>query len=225
MLYRIELCNLSNPSEKEIVEQIIGSSTFNSEHTLQVGKSSQQYFDFDSYLSNRQNADILLNLLARKIKVLEKDSNERFDKIAFVEQEEGPTGLMAINNSLSKAVQKDSLIVRLRKKLYRSGIKGAYSETENVLIISDVATTGDSIFKAATKLRAVNISVSAALVIVDRLQGGTENLSRKGIQLYSITSIDSLISQFGDLLGEKHLSFDAPLEFSDFGGVSIINKS
>jgi orotate phosphoribosyltransferase len=50
----------------------------------------------------------------------------------------------------------------------------------------DVATTGGSTIKAIEAARAAGAIVEDALVIVDRQEGGTENLAAVGVRLHSV---------------------------------------
>ncbi|MBI4639990.1 MAG: orotate phosphoribosyltransferase [Candidatus Tectomicrobia bacterium] len=55
-----------------------------------------------------------------------------------------------------------------------------------VAIIEDVVTTGGSIMKAITQTQAGGFKVVKVLAIVDREEGGKENLAQEGFQLESI---------------------------------------
>ncbi len=56
----------------------------------------------------------------------------------------------------------------------------------NVIMLEDVVTTGGTLIKAGEKLREAGYSVSDALCIVDREEGGKEALEATGIRLYSV---------------------------------------
>lgn len=55
-----------------------------------------------------------------------------------------------------------------------------------VMIIDDVATTGNSALQAAQIAREAGAIVDSALVIVDRDEGAHEMLAREGIRLFSV---------------------------------------
>ena len=65
-------------------------------------------------------------------------------------------------------------------------IDGHLDEGSEVLIIDDVVTTGGSAIKAADAVRARGCHVSKILAIVDRQEGGRENLERHGFELISL---------------------------------------
>ena len=57
---------------------------------------------------------------------------------------------------------------------------------KRVLVTDDVATTGGSVLRAIEAARAAGAIVTDALVIVDRQEGGTENLAANGVTLHSV---------------------------------------
>ena len=57
---------------------------------------------------------------------------------------------------------------------------------KRVLVTDDVATTGGSVIQAIEAARAAGAIVEHALVIVDRQEGGTENLAALGVRLASV---------------------------------------
>jgi orotate phosphoribosyltransferase len=220
MLYRQELCNLDIQEEAEILVKIAGESLENSEYTLVGGLPSKYYFDIDNYLSNKANINALSKLLVRKINDL--STKFEFDKVAVIDKGgSGPVGLIILFALLSVLLEKEMLIVRPKKKLLRGAIKGALKKDERVLLLNDVATQGWTIFESAEKIWACGGKVPYALVVIDRWQGATENLGRKGLQLFSLTSAKMLREKKGAELEKRYNLNIAPFfepVFVDFGG-------
>ena len=65
-------------------------------------------------------------------------------------------------------------------------IDGHLDDDSEVLIIDDVVTTGGSAVKAAEAVRTRGCHVSKILAIVDRQEGGAENLAAQGFELISL---------------------------------------
>ena len=193
MAYFLELCSLENPEDSKLLIKAAGTSLQNSVHTLVGGTPSSHYFDVDLYLREGDNAQSVAKVLAQKINEIAKSGKYRFDKIAFIDKGEiGPVGVISLLGALSSMVEFDSIILRPKKLLLRAAVKGKIVSGDRVLILSDIATTGRTIFRAAEKIVTLGGTVPAALVLFDRRQGATENLDRVGIQLFSLTSTYSL---------------------------------
>lgn len=224
MPIRRELCNLENPDEASLLVDIIGKSLKNSEHTLTEGLRSSQFLDLDLSLADINISEKLTDTIASKFKTLEQIDECKIDKIALIDKGDiGPVGLISLKSSLSKKVNKESIIVRIQKYLVRSAIKGELTKGDNVAILSDIATTGFTIHQAAQKIWAYGGKIAFALVVIDRLQGATENLGRKGIHLISLTSVKSLDESKREEIIKKYertIEYDYEPSLKDFGGKS-----
>jgi len=62
-----------------------------------------------------------------------------------------------------------------------------------VIVIDDVATTGNSIIKAVDILRAEGIEVQKAVVLVDRNEGAKEKLREINCELISLFNIEEFL--------------------------------
>jgi len=62
-----------------------------------------------------------------------------------------------------------------------------------VALLEDVVTTGGSTLHACAKLKAGGYVVAGVVALVDRLEGGRENIEREGLALVSIFTRDDFI--------------------------------
>jgi orotate phosphoribosyltransferase len=76
----------------------------------------------------------------------------------------------------------------------KSLVEGPMDGVEKVVIIEDVVTTGGSSMKAIQAVEELGCKVTRVLAIVDREQGGKENLKEKGYRLESIFTAKELLS-------------------------------
>jgi orotate phosphoribosyltransferase len=76
----------------------------------------------------------------------------------------------------------------------KSLVEGPMDGVEKVVIIEDVVTTGGSSMKAIEAVEKLGCRVTRVLAVVDREQGGQENLKEKGYRLESIFTAKELLA-------------------------------
>ena len=72
-------------------------------------------------------------------------------------------------------------------------IEGDIQPGESVAIIDDVATTGGSTIKAIERARSEGLDVIQAVILVDRQEGGLENIKKHVSNVSSIITRDELV--------------------------------
>lgn len=75
-------------------------------------------------------------------------------------------------------------------------IEGDLSPGQRVVIIDDVATTGGSTIQAIERAQAEGLVVVKALVLVDRQEGGLENIQKHVSDVSAIITRDELIREW-----------------------------
>ena len=107
--------------------------------------------------------------------------------VAFAsEQKQKPINAFSIRKT-----RKDHGIVRW--------IEGDIQPGERVAIIDDVATTGGSTVKAIERVRSEGLDVTKAVVLVDRQEGGLDNIRQHVPNVSSIVTRDELIKRWKEL--------------------------
>lgn len=88
------------------------------------------------------------------------------------------------------------LIVRKQPKEHgtRSLVEGPIKKGDRVVVVEDVLTTGASSLKAVEAIRELGGLVDRVFVVVDREQGGRENLKKAGCRVEAIFSVNELLS-------------------------------
>jgi orotate phosphoribosyltransferase len=75
-------------------------------------------------------------------------------------------------------------------------VEGDITPGERVVIIDDVVTTGGSTIKAVQRARSEGLDVVKAVILVDRQEGGLENIREHVEDVSAIITRDDLIEQF-----------------------------
>lgn len=88
-----------------------------------------------------------------------------------------------------------AFIVRKEPKKHgeRKMIEGPFEKDWKVAVVDDVVTTGGSTLKACRAVEEEGGEVAVALALVDRLEGGRENLEKKGYIFVSLLTRDDLL--------------------------------
>ena len=93
-----------------------------------------------------------------------------------------------INSFSIRKTQKDHGIVKW--------VEGDMAPGDRVVIIDDVATTGGSTIKAIDRAKAEKLDVVKAVILVDRQEGGLENI-QKHTDVEAIITKDELMAHLG----------------------------
>ena len=127
--------------------------------------------------------------------VVEPALTKRVQRLAGI-----PTAGIAYAAVLAYDLSKPFLYVRRELKEHgrEKRVEGLLKPGDNVLVLDDVTTSGKNILDAADAIRAEGGVVEDAVVLLDREQGGVENLRKTGIKLHAFTTIrriaDKLLS-------------------------------
>ena len=231
------LCNLDDSAEMELWEKIGLSCLKSSSYNLVLGVPSSIFYDFDEVILGRaedkeydynEGRKIALNAVDKiieKIKIIEVDSGIRFDKMAIIDKGGvGPVGMIGLMPTALAKAKRKLIVIRPKKRLFSASIKGELKRDENVLIISDVATSGTTIYLAAQKIWHFGGKVPNALVWMNRDVGANENLKQYGITLFGIVDPRTLASRSKKL--EKELRSERHERYCiDFGATSMTSVS
>jgi orotate phosphoribosyltransferase len=87
--------------------------------------------------------------------------------------------------------------VRKEAKAHGTGklIEGPFEPSDRVVIIEDVITTGGSAIKAINAVRNTGAEVIGVLSLVDREEGGRENIEAQGCEVRSLTRAGEIVAQ------------------------------
>lgn len=142
--------------------------------TLASGRESDYYVDMKKAITDPQILSQICKIITDKI------AGSKVNKVA------GPAlGAVPIATAVSLSSGIPMLMIRKSKKGYGTSklIEGDLEEGDQVVVVEDVTTTGNSLLNAIDAVNANGGVVVRAFVVVDREEGATRNLEKKGIKL------------------------------------------
>jgi len=164
----------------ELAELIKSASRLTGQFKLRSGLVSPVYLD-----KYRFESDPLL--LTALVKELNKLLPESFDKLAGLE-----LGGIPLATGLSLRTGKKCLFVRKAPKTYGTCnlVEGGFSPGERAVVVEDVVTKAGQVCKSVREMRDLGLIVQHAVCVVDRQQGGGENLKNIGCSLASVFTMN-----------------------------------
>ncbi|MCS6849282.1 MAG: orotate phosphoribosyltransferase [Anaerolineae bacterium] len=118
--------------------------------------------------------------------------NSQFDRLAAI-----PYAGLPIGVAVALETGKPLIYPRREVKDYGTGrlIEGEYHAGETVLLVDDLITRGTAKLEALQPLREAGLIVNDVLVVIDREQGGREELAQHGIRLHAIFTLSRMLDE------------------------------
>ena len=172
--------------------------------TLKSGLQSPIYLDLRQLVSYPG----LLAWVASAYRVLLKGLT--FDRLAGL-----PYAGLPIATAISIQGHYPLIYPRREVKTYgtKAEVEGEYHSGERVVVIDDLATTGESKFEAIEKLSALGLIVKDVVVLIDRQSGAKAALEARDIHLHTVLTLTEMLDHWertGKVGKEK---IDAAREF------------
>lgn len=154
----------------DLAKRIREAAYLEGDFTLRSGRKSKYYLD--KYLFETQ-PDILRALGDSFAKYVHPSTT----LIAGAE-----LGGIALAAAASLAANKPFVIIRNAKKDYGTGkpYEGRISDSDSVLLVEDIATTGGQVLEAAKFIKSVGARVERIVAVIDRQEGARENIESAG---------------------------------------------
>lgn len=119
-----------------------------------------------------------------------------------------PVAGLAIASPVALALGRPMVYARLPRRPNERGLEGEVRPGWKVVVVDDLAASGGSILAAARSVEQEGGEVKDAVVLIDRLEGARERLSKEGIALHCATDAMEL----ADTLLSMELIRDADLK-------------
>jgi uridine monophosphate synthetase len=171
---------------------------------IKSGVSSPYYIDLARLLASPLDFRSLVDVAATEIEKL--TSKRKIAKLASIELK-GALILPIIACHLNIPC----IIVRKEEKTYGATGRIAGADVvkgENVLFFDDVVSEGSSKLEGIRPLQDLGAHVETIVVVVDREQGGKENLEKHDLKVHALSKISDLVASLlrSKQISEKHAS-------------------
>lgn len=154
---------------------------------LTSGRLSPYYLDLRVLPSNPEAFHLCIEAYR---KLADRVGLENFDLLVGV-----PTAGMVFASALAYRLKKPLAYVRKEAKGWglKRAVEGKVKPGDRIILVDDLITTGKSLLEAAEALREAEGKVLGAIILIDREEGGVENLSKHGINLHSYTKVTEIL--------------------------------
>ncbi len=176
---------------------------------IKSGAISPYYVDLARLLSSPKHLCSVADLAAEQVRQIMV--SDRIDKLASIELK----GALIVP-SIACKVNLPCLVVRKEEKVYgvTGRIAGAdVAKGDNILFFDDVISEGLSKVEGIKPLQELGGNVKHLLVVVNREQGGKENLEKLGFRVHALAKISEIADS---LYLNKHISKEQADDVLDF---------
>jgi uridine monophosphate synthetase len=166
---------------------------------IKSGALSPYYIDLACLLSSPEDLCTVVDIAANNVKRLA--ASTRIDKLASIELK----GALLLA-SIGCRTGLPCTVIRKEEKIYGATGRIAGAEVardEHVLFFDDVVSEGLSKLEGIKPLEQLGAKVENIMVVVDREQGGRENLENAGYRVHALARISEIVNS---LLESKRIS-------------------
>ena len=170
---------MSALSDDELLAAIREHAYLEGDFLLRSGRRSKYYLDKYRFETRPE----LLGPIGERIAAVVAEHEPDAVRLG------GPElGAVALAASASLASGLPFMIVRKEAKDYGTSnrIEGVYEPGECVCLVEDVVTSGGALLEAVAAVRDAGLVVRTAVCVVDREEGGSDELARHAVRLRSL---------------------------------------
>jgi orotate phosphoribosyltransferase len=170
-------------TETELIAALRGANAVEfGEFELSHGGTSDYYVDKYRFETDPRCLSLVADSFAARL------DGERLAGVAL--------GAVPLVAATSLATDTPYVIARKEGKEYGTAnrIEGELEADESVVVIEDIATTGQSALDAVAALREAGARVERVLVVVDREEGARETLTDANIELDALVTAAELLA-------------------------------
>ena len=166
-------------TDDELRDAIREHAYLEGDFVLRSGRRSRYYLDKYRFETRPE----LLGPIGERLAAAVREHEPEAVRLA------GPElGAVALAAAASLSGGLPFLLVRKAAKEYGTAnrLEGVYEPGETVCVVEDVVTSGGALLEAVEALREAGLEVRTAVCVVDREEGGADELARHAVRLRSL---------------------------------------
>ena len=163
--------------------------------TLASGRKSRYYINCKPTTFMPEAMPLLGGLFFERIKAVERREGDPIDAVGGLTLGADPIAYAIAYHSALQGMPIQAFSVRKDPKVHgaQKWVEGFEQTGARVAIVEDVVTTGASTLRAIEGALNAGFRIQAVLALVDRQEGGLEELRKKGYMLESIYTTEDLL--------------------------------
>lgn len=179
----------SLPAKTRLLQLLSELSWQRGEVVLASGKTSNFYLDCKQTALHAEGAALIGELVFAHVQAL-RSQGLKVEGVGGITLGADPIALACSLLSYQRGAALPAFVIRKEPKAHgtRSWLEGSKNVPAgaHVLIVEDVVTTGGSTLKAIERAKESGLVPVAVLTLVDRQEGGRENLEKTGLPFASL---------------------------------------
>ncbi len=187
----------NNPLKDRLLALLKKNSVFYGDFALSSGGRSSYYIDCRLTTLNPAGAACVGELLFALLRAEAARRQVRIDAVGGLTMGADPVALAIGLASFRQDPENHLQVFTVRKEAKGHGktkqIEGNFKEGNRVVVVDDVITKGDSTLRAVEAIRAAGGIVEFAVVLVDRQEGGRQNIESQGLTVLPLFTKADLI--------------------------------
>ena len=172
--------------DRTLLRELREHAYLEGDFVLRSGRRSRYYLDKYRFETRPELLEALGERIAARVAEVEPDAA----RLA------GPElGAVALAAAASLRSRLPFVIVRKAAKEYGTAnrLEGVYHPGERVCLVEDVVTSGGAAIEAIEAVRDAGLECRSAVCVVDREEGGIDELARVGVRLWPLFRASEII--------------------------------